>query len=280
MSTTPLPHKVLLHFHLFKNAGTTLDWSLARSFREDFCEHRDDEAMRGHFDYLMQFLSEHPNLKALSSHWLPLPPNAAADFESAVPVAMLRDPIDRIASVYRFERRQEVEHPGTDRARRGDLSEYVQWRLSPKVGPVIRNFQARMLSGTYPGPDDDGQLELARQRLNSQIRFGLVHRYDESMCLLEHELQSDFPGLDLAYQRQNVSDPADGRGVEERRDSVFRELGEELSSEVMAANSRDQRLFAEACDSFESRWAALPNREERLLRFRERCQSIKGGEEA
>ena len=33
---------VLIHAHLFKNAGTTFDFSLQRSFGEQFVDHRDD----------------------------------------------------------------------------------------------------------------------------------------------------------------------------------------------------------------------------------------------
>ena len=63
---------------MFKNAGTSFDWSLRRSFGDAFIEHHDDDAMRKGADYLEPFLLDRPHIKALSSHWitfpLPIPP--------------------------------------------------------------------------------------------------------------------------------------------------------------------------------------------------------------
>ena len=38
--------QVILHGHIFKNAGTTLDWALKRSFGKAFVDHRRDDQMR------------------------------------------------------------------------------------------------------------------------------------------------------------------------------------------------------------------------------------------
>ena len=48
--TSPEGHapgmNILLHGHMFKNAGSTLDWSLRQNFGADFLDHRDDEYLR------------------------------------------------------------------------------------------------------------------------------------------------------------------------------------------------------------------------------------------
>ena len=41
-----LSRPVILHCHLFKNAGSTLDWSLQRQFGSTFIDHRDGDSMR------------------------------------------------------------------------------------------------------------------------------------------------------------------------------------------------------------------------------------------
>ena len=41
---------VILHYHLFKNAGSTLDWSLQRQFGAGFVDHRDDAFPTDVFD--------------------------------------------------------------------------------------------------------------------------------------------------------------------------------------------------------------------------------------
>ena len=42
--------KVIIHKHLFKNAGTTFDWSLHKNFGNDFCDHRDDVIKKNSYD--------------------------------------------------------------------------------------------------------------------------------------------------------------------------------------------------------------------------------------
>ena len=50
---------VILHGHIFKNAGTSFDWSLERSFGEAFVDHREDKLMReGRDKHLEAFLTE------------------------------------------------------------------------------------------------------------------------------------------------------------------------------------------------------------------------------
>lgn len=233
--------------------------------------------MRGQPAYLRDYLEAHGDLRSLSSHWLPLPVLPSEVVEPHT-VVLLRDPLERMASVYAFERRQAVEHAGTERARALDFQDYIRWRLEPGTGPVIRNYQMRMLAGNHPGPDNDAQLEVARATLRRDVHVGLVHRYDETMCLLEYELAQAFPGLDLAYRRQNVSQPGDERSAAERRHAVEAQLGD-LRDAALAANARDLALLEEAESAFALRWQALPRREERLAAFRARCAALATGDD-
>ena len=262
---------IILHAHLFKNAGTTLDWALARSFGAAFLDHRDDDAMRGNPAYLAALIDEWCALSALSSHWLPLPVVSTAR-RAVYPIVLLRDPVLRMASVYAFERRQAVEHPGTQRARTATFRDYVAWRLSPQTGPVLRNYQLRMLSGTYPGTDDQTQAEAARSTLAALPVIGLVERFDETMVLLEHWLGELFPTLDLAYVAQNVTG-AGPRQDAEARAEVEVQLGE-LREQALAANRGDDALYREARERFAAQWAALPDAERRLEAFRARCRVL------
>lgn len=267
---------VLLHAHLFKNAGTTLDWSLSRSFGLAFCDHRDDAQMRGNPEFLQKLLRDDEDLRALSSHWLPLPLSASSA-SSAGPtprvVTLLRHPIERMASVYEFERRQDVDHPGTRNARELNFQDYVAWRLQGEVGPVIRNYQTRMLSGVYPGAGDDAQLGLAMQTLGQFAAVGLVERYDESMVMFEASLSEWFPDLDLAYQAQNVRNGADQRSSEEKLRDVEMSLGGVLEP-AREANALDLRLYDAARQLFEQRLAAIERREQRLVALRARCAQL------
>ncbi|WP_439107240.1 hypothetical protein [Congregibacter sp.] len=272
MSDAKAMRPVLLHAHLFKNAGTTLDWSLARSFSTGFCDHRDDASMRGNPQYLAEYLMDNQQIRALSSHWMPFP-LPELDSVQLRPLVILRHPIERILSVYEFERRQAVDHPGTQKARDGDLQSYVRWRLEESTGPVIRNYQTRMLSGIYPGTGDSHQFECAAQLLEALPAFGIVERYRESAVLFEQALKSDFTEIDLSFQRQNVRDASDRRSPEERRASVEQELGE-LLEPVRSANSLDLALYELACERFDSDWQNLANAEALLHELDARCQQL------
>ena len=62
---------VILHGHMFKNAGSTFDWALNKNFGKAFIDHRDDAALlKGGGAYLSDFLNSNPEVKAFSSHHL------------------------------------------------------------------------------------------------------------------------------------------------------------------------------------------------------------------
>ena len=180
--------QLLLHAHMFKNAGSSLDQSLRRSFGDAFTDHRDDDAMRGGAAYLGPYIENHAGLRALSSHWItfPLPTLPGVSIHLAM---LFRDPLERILSVYRFERRQPGDSPGVERARRLGFRDYVAWRLEEGVGPVIRNYHTRYCSGDYHGTDLEAMYQQAVETLDSTQLLGLVHRYDESMVLFEYLLE-------------------------------------------------------------------------------------------
>jgi hypothetical protein len=268
VSDDGVPAPLLLHAHLFKNAGSSFDWALARCFGEAFLDHRDDEAMRGRPAYLRALIEARDDLRALSSHWLPLPPPATR--RQVYPVALLREPLARLRSVYDFERRQAVDHPGTRKARVAGFRDYVAWRLTPGTGPVLRNYQTRMLSGRYPGNDDEAQAAAALATIELFPVLGLVERFDETMVLLEERLSDTFPDLDLAYVGQNISEREPGAG----RNSVEEDLGD-LLDDVRAVNARDIALYEHAVRRFEKQWRALPDADRRLAAFRDRCEALR-----
>ena len=258
---------LLLHAHMFKNAGSSFDEALQRNFADAFTDHRDDENMRRGAAYLGPYLDGHAELRALSSHWvtfpLPVLPNVTIH-----PLLMFRDPIERILSVYRFERRQEGDAPGVRRARESDFRDYVKWRLEEGVGPVIRNFHTRYCSGNYRGEDLDTMYTKAIDTLDSTPLLGLVHRYDESMAVFEFHLRAIFPELDLSGRVINTSDetileyPA-------RRERTLAELGPVID-DVVAANRYDLRLYDEVTSRFDNALEAIPDFTDRLQDLRQR----------
>ncbi len=96
---------VVIHYHLFKNAGTTVDSLLERSFGPAWrpLERAPNTRFVSADDFLRLAIRD-PAVQAISSHSarLPTPSDPQIVFH---PVVFLRHPIDRIRSVYEFERR-------------------------------------------------------------------------------------------------------------------------------------------------------------------------------
>jgi len=270
---------VLLHGHIFKNAGTTFDWSLARCFGDGFLDHRDDKAMREQRGrHLAQLLAGQRNLRAISSHFLcyPLPEVEGLEFHSTL---FLRHPIERIASVYAFERKQEADTRGARAAKEKSFAEYVAWRLEVGVPRTIRDYQAGNIAGHHdlsPSREPPSSwLTQASDRLMRTAGVGVVDRYDESMIVFEAALRPAFPDIDLAYLRQNVTQADTDRSIEEKVEATLERLGD-LAGPVLEQNSFDLALYRQANLRLDEALAELPDAGARLDAFRQRCQALKG----
>lgn len=272
---------IILHGHIFKNAGSTLDWSLSRNFGDDFLDHRDNRAMRQQrAKHLASVIAKAAELKALSSHHLcyPLPQPAGVTFH---PVYMLRHPIERIQSVYAFERKQDADTPGAIAAKEKDFADYVAWRMQEEVPRTIRDYQASYIAGFHTrkikatAPAD--WLQRAMHHLEFLDCVGVVDRYDESMVVFEDYLQRYFPDIDLAYVRQNVSQQdASDQELSTRVHSTLEKLGV-LTPQVLDKNSYDLALYRQANQKLDDAIAGISNFEQRLAKFQKRCKRIKVG---
>jgi hypothetical protein len=264
--------QLLIHAHMFKNAGTTFDWSLRRCFGAGFTDHRDDEAMKQGAHYLQSWLLSHEHCQALSSHWItpPLPEIQGLNVSLCL---LFRDPIERMRSVYQFERSQTgVDTPGAIRAKKMSFAEYIEWQFQPMPGPVVKNYQTRYCSGNYLGDDLEDSFGKAEALLQSQPVVGLVHRYDESMVLMEYFLQPQFSNLDLSYVRQNVLSGMD-TPMDDRRAAVLDELGE-LAPKALDFNRYDIELFSLAEQKFETLLQQVPDLDARLADLHRRSGQL------
>jgi hypothetical protein len=261
---------VILHCHLFKNAGTTLDWALQRSFGSGFIDHRDDMEMRQYgIDYLDQFLGNQATVRALSSHHMPFMPEYKKPFYWLL---LLREPISRIRSVYEFEVKQPVSSLGSEMAKQMDLSEYINWRMQDDVQPVIKNFYARYLCNKAI-PDEvinDLDMECAIQRLSlNNVLVGTVERFDESMVFFEESLKGSFPGIDLSYIRQNIGSYESGLPL-----SFLDEISPEPREFLLDNNQLDKELHAMISSELEKKIHKIHDFDNKLDSFKKRCDSL------
>ena len=97
---------VIVHFHLFKNAGTSVDRILQRNFGDRWIEIEGPNNKKLTQDALIDFIRGNPQYDAISSHTAVVSVPQYDDIE-IIPIFFYRHPIDRIRSAYDFERKQD-----------------------------------------------------------------------------------------------------------------------------------------------------------------------------
>lgn len=193
---------VLLHYHLFKNAGTSLDHVLKVNFgaawvtREFSTQNRDNSAQ------VAEWIRDEPDAVAFSSHTAvgPIPQIPGV---RVLTVMMLRDPVARIRSAYRFEVKQQSNSWGAELAKQHDLEGYVEARLARKGDRQCRNFQTNRLAMMVPGPGRERARALAALRRLSVI--GLVEDFDATLRRLETVMRPYFGHFHAETVRANAT---------------------------------------------------------------------------
>jgi hypothetical protein len=256
--TTP----VLVHYHIYKNAGSSIARLLHDCFG-DFWTTFEGASAGDIIDSqrLKAFLCEHPHIRAVSSH-LARPP---IPMMSVRPLLMLRHPVDRARSVYYFARRDETQGDHVV-ARSGSFRDYVEFYLAQRdAGGVIRNYQVVHLSEAsfrcehiQLAEASTADLEHAKSILLDWGVFGLVRRFADSCKLFSAHYGHEFPELCLQEVVENAStDPS--MGDDEALAIARAELGTATFDRLVEANRLDLDLYCFAQQQFTERLAALVN---------------------
>jgi hypothetical protein len=231
---------VLLHYHLFKNAGTSVDQLLRQNFpggwvTREFGE-RDRDAHRA---ALARWIRDEPQAIAFSTHTGMLPPPALEGVE-VIPLLFVRHPIDRIVSAYTFERRQNADTFGAVLARHTTLPGYVEVRLALAGDRQCRDFQVARLAAMFPAEAGD-ERDRAARALAALPFVGLVEAFDASIRRLAALLAPHYPGFSVSPVERNVSrDPR--QPLAERLAAVREQLGPALHARLLALNAADLAL--------------------------------------
>lgn len=264
---------ICLHFHIFKNAGTTIDLMLERNFAE--------KAVRMDVDIpsdilptelVIDYLSKNPEVKSFSSHQMRFPIPKDTNF-NLLPMVFIRQPLDRIFSIYSFnKRRNDVTTIGAARAKTSTLPEYVEWQLNHKTNMSMKNFQVLYLSrDTTKIEVGLNDLNLAIQRIKECSIIGIVDRLDQSLVLAQEILRKYYPKINLSYVSQNVSKDRKDT-LEERLQAGRSDLGDALWEKLNAKNELDLQLYSQTNKEFDKRIEKIENFEEKLKKFREESQ--------
>lgn len=265
---------MLIHYHIFKNAGSTIDWILQKNFGKDALK-LDESNPDGHIkpQTMLEFLHEHPSPKSFSSHQLRFPTPQNQDYRF-LPIVFIRHPIDRIFSIYHFLHHNPDVNELNDilKANNSTLKDFVQFNL--KSNPKrMRDNQLKFLARR-------GKIRLygkhylfrAYRTIKKCTVLGIVERMDDSLVLAEEILQNYFPEIDLAYVAQNIRtrNPSLEKRIEEGKD----EIGETLMNKLITINKWDFSLYKYANNELNLRIANINNFYQKLNDFKKRCNEL------
>jgi len=232
---------VVLHYHLFKNAGTSVDEILKHNFGPRWAaEEFRAGGKRSNVAAVATYLRDRPNLLALSSHTALLP---TPDLEErkVIPLIFIRHPVDRLRSAYAFERKQEADTLGARLAKENDFAGYLRALLKNPTHRQGRNFQALRLSFNEP-PESGSEEDRALKALRSLDFVGLVEAFDKSLERLVDLLRCHFPRFKGINVHKNATHTRKD-ALDDRLCDLRSEIGVDLYDELMAANDLDLRIF-------------------------------------
>jgi hypothetical protein len=257
---------IILHYHIFKNAGTTIQFILKGNFRDRLASLESGRYNVGLTnDALIDFVRRHPRIKAITSHhlWPPKPESRGIIFHD---ILFLRNPLARLSSMYDFYRRtDETLDPLTKEAKRRTTGDFMQL-LIDDYSHHANNAQVRMLSArTRKAPESDLQ---AAQRVASQSSvLGVTEIFDVGAVLAEQTLARVFHGLSFAYVARNVSSISPRHldlHLREFRDAC----GDQIYQQLVDLNSLDLALLDFASTEVYRRFHEIPDHDRRLRDFK------------
>jgi len=240
--------EVIVHYHLFKNAGTSVDYFLQQTFGDGWIQ-IDSADPRGRImpEELRAILEGDPGIQAISSHQAILPPPELSGARVA-PILLLRHPLDRARSVYWFERKQQTGSPGREFAASHSFADYIRWRLDQSSNGVIHNFQTMFLlqrpGRLQPRVDETtfGEAEDALWRLEF---FGIVESFQETMSHFCRKFPGNLQGNNITNTHKNQNRDS-GETLQERLARMKQNIGKELYYELEERNRFDFKLYRKA----------------------------------
>lgn len=250
---------LIVHYHIFKNAGSTVDHILQNNFRDAWLPFDGEKAhSRILPEELKNFILSHPEIQAVSSHnaYLPVPEIPGV---SIAPIVFLRHPLDRIRSIYDFERHQGLTSGpvsrGADHASRLNFDDYIQWRFDTTRNGVTHNHHTAWLlhHPRFQRVEIQQQdYSQALQTLSALPFFGIVERFDDSLRLLTAYLDSLGIKIEQEYQVKNSSKHVE-KPLEVRLSNLRQTIGEDTWAKLESRNQWDLKLYEAAKAEFQAR---------------------------
>jgi hypothetical protein len=241
----PPKRVVFLHYHIFKNAGTTIDLVLEQELGTTFrleAEAPDDSIGS---DVLLEVLEQRPDILFVSSHALRPPRPTFAGYH-LVDIVFLRHPIDRFRSIFDFSRALFPDGNSTaEAAQRFGLADFAAWMANETPWNFFDPQTTFMGNrGDFFFPPTEQAYYLAKQRTLDVRLLGTVELLAESFQACNRYLQGVRPNIAL----RPPNDPANAttiraKTLHERVELVRQTLGRVPFAHLEEALRRDLQLW-------------------------------------
>jgi hypothetical protein len=248
--------QILIHYHIFKNAGTSFDRALEKVFGSAWTsfEGTHAEDIKSAAD-LREFLSDRPDISAVSSH-LARPP---LPFPNSLPVVFIRHPILRAKSVYDFMR-TDASQPQHQLAKENSLRDFILEMLNKEdFGVVLKNYQVIHLSDASFRNESIQRVQAchedfiqAQNLLFKWPAFGIVEFYEQSLDVFNTLYKTLFGQNVLESHLLNSSRPTSNfdLNVSTQLDLIRDSIGPNVYSCLEEANEYDLRLYHSCLANF------------------------------
>ncbi len=269
----PTTYNVLVHYHVMKNAGSTISEILKRELGPAYAEvHGPDAGSMIMPGELLGFIRTHPEIRVISSHHIrfPVPHEERLHWTYC---CFLREPLDRLYSLYTFFRNSGDTNPVGMMAQRLDVRDFF-WQLIEHFPNYACNAQTIYLacSGFFLRPAGSDDLQRAIRIMQECSMPGVVHRTNESLAIAEYFVNPIFPGIRLHGPAVNAgSDPC--RSLESRQRELKDLLGYKLYRTLQKVNALDIALVRQTEIELARRRNLIANFSTRFAEFEQRCQT-------
>lgn len=238
-----LDNKIIVaHYHLFKNAGTSIDLILGSNFGDRWQKIEFPKNLpRSNSNLVQNWLVTNPDILAFSSHTAMFPLPTIANL-SLIPIVFLRHPIARLWSVYKFERKhKKIINQSIKLAHKYDFAGYLNHRLDNLKNRACRNFQTYRFSWLNTQPDLS-ELEQAMSGLDSLQVVGIVEEFNLSMRNYERAIAQYYPTFKFKPVHKNVTSQRH-LSLEEKLEQIGANLDQITYERLLEANQDDLKLY-------------------------------------
>ncbi|MAZ66489.1 MAG: hypothetical protein CMF25_05215 [Kangiellaceae bacterium] len=238
---------VIFHYHLFKNAGTSLDAIFKKNFGDKWVTKEFPPNPKANREAVAEWILNEKEAVCFSSHTANLPPPNIKGIK-VIPVIFVRHPIDRIVSAYNFESKQADGGFGSVLAKNTTLSGYIETRLSLLHDRQCRNFHTHRFAAFISDPKKS-ELDRALGAIESLPIVGVVDEFDKSIAFLTELLRKE--GFDafsaVKGVELNVTRPVKEELLQ-RVDHIVSGLRADVYRKLAEANMDDMALYNRAKD--------------------------------